>query len=277
MATIIDQMTEIYCFVDDYLKAHPKLALWRLSNFARFDFSDSEVITIALMQSCFGVATLKKTYEMIEDNYKSAFPRMGSYKRWMARLHQLSELIGHLVEAARNCNGFDCKLFIFDSKPIPMCHPIRHCRVRLLREDGAYFGKTSKGWFFGFKLHASININGQFVGGFLTPGNLGDREAAVGLALMGDVGVALGDWGYKGEQIAGDLIDEAEVLMITTGDAKQHRALICSIRERVETFFSELWNMFVDRVYSRSWGGMWNTIKLKLVAYNLRHAGILSV
>lgn len=269
-------MTQIYCFVDDYLKAHPKLAHWRVSNNGRLDFVDSEVITIALLQSCFGVATLKKAYEMVEENYPQAFPRLCSYKQWMARLHQLGEMIGHLVEAARACDGFDSKLFVFDSKPIPVCHPIRHGRVRLLREEGAYFGKTTKGWFFGFKLHAVININSQFVGGVLLPGNLDDREAAQALALMSDGGVALADWGYSGHQIAEELADETGLLLIRTSDVAQHRPLICSLRERVETFFSELWNMFIDRVYSRSWQGLWNTIKLKLVAYNLRHAGILS-
>ena len=31
-----------------------------------------------------------------------------------------------------------------------------------------------------------------------------------------------------------------------------------------------------DRVLSRSWHGLWNTIKLKLLYYNLLHAELLS-
>jgi hypothetical protein len=30
-------------------------------------------------------------------------------------------------------------------------------------------------------------------------------------------------------------------------------------------------------VHSRSWAGLWTTIKLKLLHYNLVHAGVLSV
>lgn len=277
MATIIDQMTQTFCFVDDFLKAHPQLRLWRSSNNSQPSFTDSEVITIALMQPALGVATLKKAYSLIADNFRSAFPKLCSYKQFIARLHALSEVIGHLVESARNTDQFDAKLFIFDSKPIPVCKPIRHCRVRLMREEGAYFGKTSKGWFFGFKLHASININGHFVGAVLTPANLDDRQAAVAMGLMSDGGVALSDLGYSGDQIAEELAEEAEMLLITKADAKQREALICSLRARIETFFSQLWTIFIDRVYSRSWRGLWNTIKLKLFFYNLRHAGILSV
>jgi hypothetical protein len=269
-------MTEIYCFVDDYLKAHSQLARWRRSPNHQPVFSDAEVITIALMQSCFGVATLKKTYLLIASNYWSAFPILCSYKQWIARLHALSEITGHLIESARNCDGFEVNLSIYDSKPIPVCCSIRHGRVRLLREEGAYFGKSSKGWFFGFKLHASININGHFIGGLLTSGNKGDREAALELANMANGGVALADYGYRGRNIAQQLADESETLLITTFDAGEKRALISSLRERVESFFSQLWSMFVDRVYSRSWQGLWSTIKLKLLSYNLRHAHILS-
>jgi Transposase DDE domain len=276
LTTIIDQMTEIYVFVADYLRAHPQLARWRRSPNADPAFTDAEIITIALMQSCFGVATLKKTYLLIACNYRSAFPKLCSYKQWIARLHALSDLTGHLIEAARNCNGFDLHLSVFDSKPIPVCKPIRHGRVRLLRDEGAYFGKSSKGWFFGFKLHASININGHFVGGFLTGGNCNDREAVHDLALMSDGGVALADYGYRGKRIAEEVAEGADMLLITTADVAKQRALISSLRERVETFFSQLWSMFVDQVYSRSWRGLWSTIKLKLVSYNLRHAHILS-
>ena len=276
MATIIDQMTEIYCFVDDYLKAHSGLAHWRRSPNQQPLFTDAEVITIALMQGCFGVATLKKAYLLTAFNQGLAFPMLCSYKQWIARLHALSDITGHLCESARNCDGFEVNLSIYDSKPIPVCCPIRHGRVRLLREEGAYFGKTSKGWFFGFKLHASININGHFIGGLLTSGNTGDREAALALAHMADGGVALADYGYRGKNIAQELADESETLLITTFDAGEKRALISSLRERVETFFSQLWSMFVDQVYSRSWQGLWSTIKLKLLNYNLRHSGILS-
>lgn len=34
---------------------------------------------------------------------------------------------------------------------------------------------------------------------------------------------------------------------------------------------------FIDRVFSRSWQGLWNTIKLKVIHYNLCHAGAISV
>lgn len=275
MATIDDQMTEIYVFVDDYLKAHTSLANWRRSANDEPSFSDAEVLTIGLMQSCFNVAKLKEVYEKIRDNYLAAFPQLCSYQRWIARLHQLSELIGELFIATRCLDNK--QLYLTDSKPIPVCHPIRHGRVRLLREDGSYFGKTSKGWFFGFKLHMLRSIDGLIINAILTPGNWVDQDVILALGLSVDGGIILGDLGYKGRDIAQLMADDAEILLLTRAETPNHKALISCVRQAIETTFGQLWNDFIDRVFSRSWQGLWNTIKLKLLNFNLRHLRLLSV
>ena len=134
-------MTEIYCFVDDYLKSHPARAQWRRSPHRSPRFTDAEVITIALLPNSFGCDTLKRAYQLVRDNWRAAFPRLVSYKQWMQRLHALSGLVGQLLRAVALKASEADNFYLMDSKPIPVCHPIRHGRVRLLREDGAYFGK----------------------------------------------------------------------------------------------------------------------------------------
>jgi len=275
MGTIIDQMTAIYVFVADNLQQQKKLADWRESNNAEPAFSDAEVITIGLMQSFLGVDKLKKVYKHIRDNYASAFPRLCSYQQWVARLHKLSDIVGHLLATLRGND--EIKLYLIDSKPIPVSKPIRHGRVRLLRDDGAYFGKSSTGWFFGFKLHVLRNINGTIVDAILTPGNCNDRDPVLALTGATDGGVVLADLGYRGPELADLLAEEADLLLITRADAPEKRELISSVRQQIETLFSQLWHMFIDRVFSRSWLGLWNTIKLKLLCYNLCLAGIVSL
>jgi len=274
LPSIIDQMTDIYCFVDDFLKAHTGLAGWRCSPNAAPSFTDSEVITIGLMQSFLGVASLKQTYQLIADNFASAFPQLCSYQQWLARLHRLSAIIGRLFESARLLG--DCRLYLIDSKPIPVCKTIRHGRVRLLRDEGAYFGKSSAVWFFGFKLHTLRDINGCIVDAMLTSGNLDDRGPASELADTIEGGVMLADLGYDGPQLAELLAEQNELLLITRRDVPDKRELHSSVRQGIETLFSQLWHQFIDRVFSRSWRGLWNTIKLKLLSYNLRHCGIVS-
>ena len=137
----------------------PHLSDWRRSNNRRPAFTDTEVITIALMQGCLGVSTLKDAYRIVAENFRFLFPHLCSYERWIVRLHQLTPLIGHLIRAAlKDAELFDT-LYLMDSKPIPMCKPVRHGRVRLLSDEGAAFGKNSVGWFYGFKLHLVVLLH----------------------------------------------------------------------------------------------------------------------
>ena len=276
MPTIIDQMTELYCFIDDYLKAHPQRAAWRSSPNCHPAFTDAEVLTIALMQSPLRVASLKQTYRLIRANFASAFPKLCSYKQWIARLHRLSALVGKMIEAARRADCFNFSIYIIDSKPIPVCKPIRHRVVRLLRDAGAYFSKTSIGWFFGFKLHVLLNIEGQIVSAVLTAANTHDREAALWLAAATDGGIVVADQAYGGEETCEAVAREADMVVLTSKRVRPKKGLMSRVRQPIETFFAKLCHRFIDKVYSRSFEGLWSTIKLKLLAYNLSHAGLLS-
>ena len=275
MSSITDQMTTLFVFVDDFLKANTAQAAWRRSPNSQPAFTDAEVLTIGLMQSCLGVATLKQAYLLIAHNFGGAFPKLPCYGQWLSRLHALSKIVGMLIEQA--LLPLPSQLYLLDSKPSPVCKPIRNGRVRLLREEGAYFGKNKAGWYFGFKLHLLAHQNGAILAAILTPANWDDRDAAVALALCVDGGVTLADRGYIGPETFAELVQEAEMLLITPADAAKdtRRALISSLRERVETCFSGLWRRFVDRVYSRSFAGLWNAVKLKMLHYNLCHNGFL--
>ena len=276
MTTIEDELTEIYCFVDDAFKAHQDWAAWRRSNNAHPAFTDAEVVTLALMQGGFGVPTLKQTYRLIAANFRSAFPLLPSYAQWIARLHALGELIGHLVSIASGPLG-RLRLSIFDSKPLPVCAPIRHGVVRLLRDQGAWWGKSTKGWFFGFKLHAAVDVEGRVLEAVMLSANRADRDAAWWLAGALDGGIGLGDLNYSGRQIQADMAEEAELLMLTRRDAPEKRMLLGGIRARVESVFAALWAAFLDRISSRSWIGLWDTVRLKLLFHNLKKSGRLTL
>jgi len=273
--SIEHQMTEIYCFVDDYLKDHPRQARWRRSPHSCPRFTDSEVLTIALLQGSFQVASLKQTYRLVRSNFRTAFPFLPSYAEWLRRLHQLTVHVGLLLEATC-ASPAENAFYLVDSKPIPLCHQLRHGRVRLLREDGARFGKTSKGWFFGFKLHALRHVTGRFLNIVLLPASADDRDPLLALCESSDGGMLLGDLGYRGQPAAQLLAAEAELLLLTRQDAPLHKKLLSQVRQAIETSFSQLWHQFIDRVFSRSWNGLWNTVKLKVLFYNIRHAGVVS-
>ena len=248
---ITDQMTHLYVFVDNFLKTHLHLASWRrLPNNAPA-FTDAEVITVALMQGCFQVATLKRTYRLIADNFHMAFPQLPTHAQWLARFHALAPLVGRLIQYTLPPSVFDDGFYIMDSKLIPTCKPIRHGIVRLLREDGACFGKGTAGWFFGFKLHVLVHgQSGALLCAFLAPANLPDKGFAPALAQCVDGGVTLADRAYQAGDLSDWLRQEEDMALITPANCGQEmRPFICSLRERIETSFGQLHDRFVTKCF----------------------------
>src|SRR3989442_13485911 len=71
MKSVDYPMTAIYCFVDEFFKGHARLAQWRRSPHAQPQFSDAEVLTVALLQGVLEVATLKQTYPLVAQNWRA--------------------------------------------------------------------------------------------------------------------------------------------------------------------------------------------------------------
>ena len=64
---------------------------------------------------------------------------------------------------------------LIDSTPLSVCRNKRIGRHRFLAEV-ATRGKSSMGWFYGFKLHLIVNDQGELLALQLTPGNTDDRK-----------------------------------------------------------------------------------------------------
>lgn len=278
MLSIKEQLILVYCWADDAIKSKNNRGDWRKSN-NKPKCADAEIIAVAMMQGYFGCATLKRAYLLVKANDPEAFPHLPSYKQWLARWHQLSFQMGAIIEnVPLSITDLD-EIYLIDSYPISVCQPIRHARVNLLREEGAYFGKGTKGWFFGFKLHVLSTRTGQIVGAVLLPTSYDDRAGARMLtSLLEEGSLAIADLGYRGEKFQLAIYEEEGVLFLTRADIGDQKLKIIHsiIRERVEGVFSSLWARFATRVYSRSWHGLWNTLKLKILDYKLCFANIIS-
>jgi Transposase DDE domain len=68
------------------------------------------------------------------------------------------------------CTGMS----FIDATSLQVCDPRRISQHRVFATD-ARRGKTSMGWFFGFKLHLAVNDRGDLLACCLTPGNIDDR------------------------------------------------------------------------------------------------------
>ena len=269
-----------YMFVSEFLAEHPSLAHWRRSNNHPPLFTDAEVITIALMQGCLGCSTLKKAYLHIKHNHADAFPHLISYPRWIARLHTLQAIVGHLIPKALAKHPMPARVYIADAKPVPVCKLVRAVHALLLREEGAYWGKSSTGWYLGFKLHVLQHWRGGILSVLLTPANVSDLDPDVLVTLCQHLngGLLLGDAGYQSRPMRSYLKQEVGMGLLSAPDVadKDRRRFLHRMRKRIETTLSQLWALMLDRVFSRSFLGLWNTLLLKILFHNLRVAGILS-
>jgi hypothetical protein len=98
-----------------------------------------------------------------------------------------------------------------------VCHHARIQQHRVLRVD-ARRGKTSVGWFYGFKLHLVVNDRGALLAFCLTPGNTDDRRPVprVVRRLFGRLfGRLCGDTGSISHPLAPRLLVDQGVRLIT--------------------------------------------------------------
>ncbi len=79
----------------------------------------------------------------------------------------------------------------------------------------AKVGKSTVGWFFGFKLHLIINDKGEILSFYLSQGNTSDSNAKVITRMTKEIfGKMLGDKGYIGKALA-DLLFGDGIQLIT--------------------------------------------------------------
>lgn len=94
-----------------------------------------------------------------------------------------------------------------DTTTLDVCdsHRIQQHKVF---DDIAKRGKSSTGWFYGFKLHLVIHDCGEILNFCLTPGNVDDRNHKVMKHLTNDLfGKLFADKGYVSRKLFEDLLE----------------------------------------------------------------------
>ena len=135
-------------------------------------------------------------------------------------------LFGYLMSA---CLGSVTGISFIDSTAIKVCGNKRINRHRVF--DGlAARGKSTMGWFYGFKLHLVINDRGDLLAFTLTPGNVDDRVPVEAMTTK-FVGRLFGDKGYLSQ----DLFDRlfARGLKLITNVRKNMKNKLLDWQERV--------------------------------------------
>ncbi len=93
-------------------------------------------------------------------------------------------------------------------------------------------GKTSKGWFFGFKLHLVINDRGELLSIRVIPGNVDDRKPVLKL-VHNLFGKLFGDKGYISQPLQELLRQTVGIFFVTKLKSNSKNRLPMTWLERV--------------------------------------------
>lgn len=161
------------------------------------NLSISEIMTLLIAFQTSGYRTFKDYYRYVLKHHKSDFPGLVSYDRFISLIPRaVIPLFVYLQ--ARNLESPTGISFI-DSTALKVCHNKRISRNRVFK-GLAQLGKTTMGWFFGFKLHLLINDRGGLLGYRLTDGSVDDRTV-VEVMTKNLFGKLFGDKGYVSQSL----------------------------------------------------------------------------
>lgn len=287
------KITQIYCDVDDFCKLFiPEWQKQQITQGSRkrnrsSRMSYSEMLTILLLYHQSGYRTFKWFYQKyVQENWQSEFPNLLSYNRFIEMIPRL--LMPLTVFMRYRCTRSHGIAFI-DSTPLAVCKNIRIPRHKTFKDEAGR-GKSSTGWFYGFKLHLIVNDQGEIVSFCVTPGNVDDRKPVAKL-VKSLVGKLFGDRGYISKKLK-KLLAEQEIQLVTTLKKNMKDQyieafdkLLLRKRSVIETINDQLKNIFdLEHSRHRSLFNYLANVVACLVAYsyqekkpalNLREADLL--
>jgi Transposase DDE domain len=233
----------------------------------------SEVMTILVLFHASNYRTFKHFYLFhVRPHLRSEFPHLVSYSRFIELVPEaLLALVGFLHTRKGRCTGVS----FIDSTPLRVCHNLRIHSHRVMA-GLAQRGKTSVGWFFGFKLHLLVNDQGELLEVCITPGNIDDRDPVDALTkkLWGKL---FGDKGYLSQPLFQKLFGRGVQLFTRLKSNMKNRLiplidkLLLRKRAIVETIIDQLKNISqIEHSRHRGVPHYFVDILAGLVAYTYR-------
>ncbi len=246
---------ELFCSVDEFwvrfepLWQREVLASGQRQRRRTGELHPSEIMTILILFQTSHYRTFKAYYtEHVVQQWHAEFPKLVSYSRFVELMPTvLIPLVAYLHTHMGRCTGIS----FIDSTPLAVCHNARIKQHRVFAVDAAR-GKTSLGWFYGFKLHLVVNDRGDLLALCLTRGNVDDRQPVPSLLkrVRGLFGKLFGDKGYIAQPLAQQLLVDHGVQLITRLRKNMRNRLMplsdkLLLRKRaiIETIYDQLKNI----------------------------------
>lgn len=202
----------------------------------------SELLTIMICYHLSGYKCFKYFYLYdICGKHKDKFPHLLSYNRFV---QLMPRLLMPLHTLFHTLTGEKTGIYFMDATHLGVCHNRRINRNKVFK-GLAMRGKSTMGWFFGFKLHILINNKGQIMAAKITRGNVNDRNPVADLTK--DLqGIVAADKGYLSKELFTKLYKQG--LKLLTGIRKDMKNYLMPVYDKiilrkrflVETVFEKL-------------------------------------
>ena len=198
-------LLNLYCYIDDFCKEFEPS--WRQRFIGKNipnskNLSMAEVLTILFWFQTSGWRCFKNFYLYLQQNHKRDFPKLLSYNRFVEIKQSATiPLLCLLQYSLGSCSGVS----FIDATPLKVCHNKRISTNKVFK-NLARIGKSTMGWFFGFKLHITTNTEGELLSFQITKGNRDDRKSVKYLCknLFGKV---YGDKGYISQNLFEEMFE----------------------------------------------------------------------
>lgn len=231
------KVIQIFCELDDFINAVEKFLNHKLigssnpQSVHKPEISLSEMMCIELLYHLSGYKCFQYYYEQLvrQGALRSYFPSAPSYSRFV----QLKPRVLPLMILYLNCCriGQLCGLYYADSTSIAVCHNRRIHSHRVFFGK-AKRGKTSTGWFYGFKLFLVVNAFGEIIKVMFSGGNTADNNAEHLVKLFDKLkGWAFADKGFINQNAQEKLLQKG--LHLITGIRSNMKNKLMNYQQKI--------------------------------------------
>lgn len=277
-----NKITEIFCSIDDFCKVfEPALkqrTLTRGENKRNrtFKMSTSEILTITVLFHLSGHRTFKHFYlYYVQEHLQKEFPDTVSYNRFVELMQ--ANMLPLTLYMKTCCLGACTGISFVDSTPIRVCKNKRIKNNKVF-QGIATIGKSTMGWFYGFKLHIVVNDKGELLDFIITQANVDDRTPIKQDNFLKKIfGSLYADKGYLSKELAELLFDQG--LHLVTGIKNNMKNVLMTMRDKIllrkrsviETINDQLKNICqAEHSRHRSFGNFITNLVASLIAYSFQ-------
>lgn len=271
-----DKITDIFYLVDEFCHHFDHLITRHLIGNKpkrKPRMSTSEVITIMILFHYGSFRNMKHFYlYYLKVHQAHLFPSTVSYNRFVELMQ--SAALPMTLFLKSQCLGEGTGISFIDSTPIRVCKNKRIKRNKVFK-GVATTGKSTMGYFHGFKLHLVVNDKGEVLNFAITQGHVYDREPLKNQSFIKSLkGKLFADKGYISKALSQILFLDG--LHLITSIRNNMKNVLMELKDKIllrkrsviETINDELKNICqVEHSRHRSFNNFITNLIAGLIAY----------